>query len=107
MSPAMCFITHMLHQAKLIKEVVKFHRVSIICLVNVNTVVPVMNGHLGTRQKCPYMTGGRSSQGRVGGAKRNRPTLYTTTSPPAILILNTMSCIVMYAIVIEPKINAS
>ena len=60
-----------------------------------------------TRQKCPYMTGGRSSQGRVGGAKRNRPTLYTTTSPPAILILNTMSCIVMYAIVIEPKINAS
>ena len=37
----------------------------------------------------------------------NRPTLYTTTSPPAILILNTMSCIVMYAIVIEPKMNAS
>ena len=32
------------------------------------------------------------------------PTPYTTTSPPAILILNTMSCIViiMYAIVIEP-----
>ena len=53
------------------------------------------------------MTGGRPSEGRVGGAKRNTP--YTTTSPPAIMILNTMSCIViiMYAIVIEPKINAS
>ena len=36
------------------------------------------------------------------------PTPYTITSPPAILILNTMSCIViiMYAIVIEPNINA-
>ena len=53
------------------------------------------------------MTGGRSSEGRVGGAKRNTP--CTTTSPPAILILNTLSCIViiMYAIVIEPKLNAS
>ena len=31
------------------------------------------------------------------------------SSPPALFILNTMSCIViiMYAIVIEPKINAS
>ena len=46
--------------------------------------------------------------GETGG-RRKRNTPYTTTSPPAILILNTMSCIViiMYAIVIEPKINAS
>ena len=57
--------------------------------------------------KCPYMTGGHSSEGRVGGAKRNTP--YTTTSPPAILILNTMSgiVIIMYAIVIESKMNTS
>ena len=33
----------------------------------------------------------------------------TTTSPPAIFLLNTMPCIViiMYAIVIEPTLNAS
>ena len=35
----MCCITHMLHQAKLIKEVVKLDRISIICLVNVNIEV--------------------------------------------------------------------
>ena len=60
-----------------------------------------------TRQNCPHMTGGRSSEGRVGGAKRNTP--CTTTSPPEIFILHTVTCIViiMYAIVIEPKINAS
>ena len=51
------------------------------------------------------MSGGRSSEGWAGGgAKRDTP--CTTTSPPAIFILNTMSCIViiMYAIVIEPNI---
>ena len=35
-SPAMCCITHMLHQAKPIKEVVKLDRIFFICLVNVN-----------------------------------------------------------------------
>ena len=50
------------------------------------------------------MTDGCSFEGRVGGAKCNTP--CTTTSPPAIFILNTMSClvIIMYAIVIEPNI---
>ena len=38
-SPAMCRITHMLHQAKLVKEVAKLHCISIICLVNVNIEV--------------------------------------------------------------------
>ena len=76
-------------------------------LLFATTVVPVMNGHPRDQEKCPYMTGDRSSEGRVGGAKRNTP--YTTTSPPAILIRNTMSCIViiMYAVVIGPKINTS
>ena len=48
------------------------------------------------------MTGGHSWEGRVGGAKRSTP--CTTTSPPAIFILNKMSSIViiMYAVVIEP-----
>ena len=41
----------------------------------------------------------------MGGDKCDTP--CTTTSPPAIFILNTMSCIViiMYAIFIEPNIN--
>ena len=38
-STAMCHITHMLHQAKLVKEVAKLHCISIICLVNVNIEV--------------------------------------------------------------------
>ena len=76
----------------------------------VYTVVPVMNGHprdQATRQKCPYMTGGCSSEGRVGGSKRNTPctTTFMTT------MLNTMPCIVIniyvYAIGNEPKSNAS
>ena len=78
------------------------------------TVVPAMNGH--PREsgpgKCPYMTGGRSSEGRVDRwATPNVIHLARLhyASPPAIFILNTMSCIVeiMYAIVIEPKINPS
>ena len=66
-----------------------------------------MNGHPRDQAKVSVHDRCRSLEGRLGGAKRNTP--YTTTSPPAILILNTMSCIViiMYAIVIEPKINAS
>ena len=35
----MCCVTHMLHQTKLIKEVVKLDRISIICLVNMNIEV--------------------------------------------------------------------
>ena len=47
----------------------------------------------------------------MGGTKRNTPYTTTSDSLPAIFILNkgpTMSCIViiMYAIVIEPKMYA-
>ena len=56
-----------------------------------------------TRQKCLYMTGGHSSEGQVGGAKRNTPctTTFITTSDNVMQI-----GIIMYAIVIDPKINA-
>ena len=30
-----------------------------------------MNGHPRDQAKCPHMTGGRSSEGRVGSARRN------------------------------------
>ena len=54
------------------------------------------------------MTGGHSSEGRVGGAKRDNLARLHYASPPAIIIQITMSCIVMimYAAVIESKINA-
>ena len=55
--------------------------------------------------KCPYMTGGHSLEGRKegrwwrgGGVKRNRGLRLARlhyASPPAMFILNTMSCIVI------------
>ena len=54
------------------------------------------------------MTGGRSSEGQVGGAKRNTLLDYIITID-IDTEYNVTSCIVliMYAIVIDPKINAS
>ena len=37
--------------------------------LNSTTVVLVMNGHPRTRQKCPYIAGGCSSEGRIGTFK--------------------------------------
>ena len=61
---------------------------------------------LGPRQKCPYVTGGRSSEGRVGGTKRNRSTPCTSTFTTTSAIhteYNIMHC--HNNLVIEPKIN--
>ena len=71
----------------------------------VSTVVPVMNGHPRGKAKVPARRRDRWAAPNVIHLERLHP------SPPAIFVLNTKSCIViiiiMYAIVIEPKTNAS
>ena len=62
---------------------------------------------LGTRQKCPYIAGGRSSQGWMG--RRGTPNIIhlailPTNIPPAIFLMNTRIVIIMYAIVVNLKL---
>ena len=69
-----------------------------------------MNGHPRTRRKCPYMTGSLSSEGSVGWWRRpniiHRARLPTiiTTSYIHTESLNICIVIIMYAIVIKPKL---
>ena len=70
------------------------------------TVVPAMNGHpqdqanVSVHDRWPLV---RGTGGQVKDATYNTPRL----SPPSIFILNTCIVIIMYAIVIKPKINAT
>ena len=70
------------------------------------TVVPAMNGHtrdqakVSVHDRWPLV---RGTGGQMKDATYNTPQL----SPPAIFILNTCIVIIIYAIVIKPKINAT
>ena len=69
-------------------------------------VVPTMNGH--PRDQAKVSVHGRwplirGTGGQVKDATYNIPRL----SPPAIFILNACIVIIMYAIVIKPKIDAT
>ncbi len=75
-------------------------------LYNNITVVPVMNGHprdqakVSVHYRWPLV---RGTDGQVKDATYNPARL----SPPAIFILNTRIVIIIYAIVIKPKITAT
>ena len=76
-----------------------------------STVVPVMIGHHRDQAKVSVhdgrpLVGGTG--GRAGGAKRNTPcTTHGTTTSDIHTEYNVCIVIIMYDIVIEPKINAS
>ncbi len=85
----------------------KFKLNGIILLVVASyTVVPAMNGHprdqakVSVHDRWPLI---RGTGGQVKDATYNTPRL----SPPAIFILNACIVIIMYAIVIKPKIDAT
>ena len=75
-------------------------------VVNIsNTVVPVMNGHPRDQAKVSVQDRWPLSRG-TGGQMKDATFNIPRLSPPAIYILNT--CIViMYAIVIKPKTDAT
>ena len=79
---------------------------SIFLLLKIITVVPAMNGHprdqvkVSVHDRWPLI---RGTGGQVKDATYNTPRL----SLPAIFILNACIVIIMYAIVIKPKIDAT